>query len=124
MALRTEGVALRKILCNSCATPNRLPNYSLYQFLSSNSDKDVLDNLYNHPATCLAVFRELPPLAKQLIVRLMYIEQAIPQAVVSSWVNHLHQNLNKSAQDTLSSLRKRCLEILHSVIEEGCLVFN
>ena len=27
----------------------------------------VLDQLYNTPATCLAVFRELPALAKQLV---------------------------------------------------------
>lgn len=81
-----------------------LESRNLHDYLKTLS-QDVLDNLYNHPATCLAVFRELPPLAKQLIVRLIYIEQAIPQAVVSSWVNHHYQKLSKAAQDTLSSLR-------------------
>jgi len=81
-----------------------LESRNLHDYLKTLS-QDVLDNLYNHPATCLAVFIELPPLAKQLIVRLIYIEQAIPQAVVSSWVNHHYQKLSKAAQDTLSSLR-------------------
>jgi len=67
--------------------------------------QEVLDNLYNHPATCLAVFRELPALAKQLIVRLIYIEQAIPQAVVASWVTHHYHKQSKQAQDTLTGLR-------------------
>ena len=48
---------------------------------------ETLSELYNHPATCLAVFRELPDLAKQFVMRLFYVEQAVPQAVVQSWVN-------------------------------------
>ncbi len=47
----------------------------------------TLSELYAHPATCLAVFRELPDLAKQFVMRLFYVEQAVPQAVVQSWVN-------------------------------------
>lgn len=50
-------------------------------------DSDTLSDLYNHPATCLAVFRELPNLAKQFVMRLFYVEQAVPKAVVLSWVN-------------------------------------
>ncbi len=48
---------------------------------------ETLAELYNHPATCLAVFRELPALAKQFVLRLLYVEQPVPKAVVSSWVN-------------------------------------
>ena len=33
------------------------------------------------------IVRELPPLAKQFVMRLLYVEQAVPKAVVSSWVN-------------------------------------
>ena len=36
---------------------------------------ETLSDLYNHPATCLAVFRELPELAKQFVMRLFYVEQ-------------------------------------------------
>jgi len=45
----------------------------------------TLSELYHHPATCLAVFRELPALGKQYVMRLLYVEQAVPKAVVSSW---------------------------------------
>ena len=48
---------------------------------------ETLSELYNHPATCLAVFREMPELAKQFVMRLFYVEQAVPQAVILSWVN-------------------------------------
>ena len=48
-------------------------------------DGSTLQQLYNHPATCLAVFRELPALGKQYVMRLLYVEQAVPKAVVSSW---------------------------------------
>ena len=58
---------------------------NLHDYLQT-LQSDQLDNLYNHPATCLAVFRELPPLAKQIVMRLLFVQQAVPQAVVSSWV--------------------------------------
>jgi transcription initiation factor TFIIH subunit 4 len=72
---------------------------------------EVLDRLYNHPATCLAVFRyvlciilqyetncvsllfhankfrELPDIARHYVLRLLFVEQSVPQAVVSSWVS-------------------------------------
>ena len=48
---------------------------------------ETLSELYDHPATCLAVFRELPPLAKQFVLRLLHVEQPVPKAVVTSWVS-------------------------------------
>jgi len=81
-----------------------LESKNLHEYLAT-LPGDILDNLYNHPATCLAVFRELPALAKQLIDRLLYIEQAIPQAVVSSWVTNTFVQQSKLAQDTLTNLR-------------------
>ena len=66
---------------------------------------EVLDQLYNHPATCLAVFRELPALAKQFIMRLLHVQQAVPQAVVSSWVTHQFAQDSQASKDTLTSLR-------------------
>ena len=64
---------------------------NLHDYLQS-LQGDQLDSLYNHPATCLAVFRELPPLAKQIVMRLIFVQQAVPQAVISSWVT---QNYSK-----------------------------
>lgn len=45
----------------------------------------VLEKLYAHPATCLAVFRDLPDMAKHYIMRLLFVLSAVPQATVSSW---------------------------------------
>ena len=66
---------------------------------------DVLDQLYNHPATCLAVFRELHPLAKQFVMRLLWVQQPVPQAVVSSWVTAGHSKECDRAKESLSGLR-------------------
>ena len=60
--------------------------------------KDTLERLYHHPATCLAVFREVPALAKQYVMRLLYVEHPVPRAVVESWVT-----TNKSADATDAS---------------------
>ena len=47
----------------------------------------TIDKLYvKSSANCLAVFRELPLLSKHYVMRLLFVEQAIPQAVVSSWL--------------------------------------
>jgi transcription initiation factor TFIIH subunit 4 len=64
-------------------------------------DAETLSELYDHPATCLAVFRELPALAKQFVMRLFYVEQPVPKAVVLSWVNKAsHGGHDKSGEST------------------------
>ncbi|GFR67636.1 general transcription factor IIH subunit 4 [Elysia marginata] len=45
----------------------------------------VLDKLYCHPATCLAVYRDLPELARHYVMRILFVEQAVAQAVVKQW---------------------------------------
>lgn len=68
-------------------------------------DSETLSDLYHYPATCLAVFRELPDLAKQFVMRLFYVEQAVPQAVVLSWVNQAsYGDKAKEASSALTSL--------------------
>lgn len=67
------------------ASKTSLKIRTLLEYLSSLSSS-TLDKLYSHPASCLAVFRDLPPLAKHYIKRLLFVEQPIPQAVVASWV--------------------------------------
>nr|CAG4646190.1 EOG090X04KD [Macrothrix elegans] len=47
----------------------------------------ILDRLYNHPATCLAVFRELPELSRHYIMRILFVDQAVPKAIMGSWVS-------------------------------------
>ncbi|XP_052788025.1 general transcription factor IIH subunit 4-like [Mya arenaria] len=65
----------------------------------------TLDRLYNHPATCLAVFRELPELAKHYIMRLLFIDQPISQAVIGLWANNKYVSDHRSAVGALSDLR-------------------
>ncbi|XP_071495916.1 general transcription factor IIH subunit 4-like [Diadema antillarum] len=65
----------------------------------------VLDRLYNHPATCLAVFRELPILAKHCIMRVLFIDQAITQAAVTSWVQSNQQEQLHQTIKALTDLR-------------------
>ncbi|KAG5873371.1 hypothetical protein JTB14_022974 [Gonioctena quinquepunctata] len=57
---------------------------NLYDYLKSRSP-NVLEKLYNHPTICLAVYRELPELARQYVIRILFVEQPVPQAVVASW---------------------------------------
>ena len=45
-----------------------------------------LQQLFSSSAACLVVFRELPSLSQNFILRLMFIEQPIPKEVISSWV--------------------------------------
>jgi len=66
---------------------------------------DVLYQLYNHPATCLAVFRELHPLSKQFVMRLLFVQQPVPQAVVASWVTQNHAKESARAKESLLGLR-------------------
>lgn len=65
----------------------------------------VLDKLYNHPATCLAVFRELPLLARHYVMRVLFIDQPVAHAGVAAWVKASNQDLHREAVGTLSSLR-------------------
>lgn len=68
----------------SLTTSNALKCKDLHAYLKALSPA-TLDKLYTHPATCLAVFRELPIISRHYIIRLLFVEQPVPQAVVSSW---------------------------------------
>lgn len=72
----------------------------------------VIESLYSYPSICLAVyrlvfqtgkkwliciylltwnfFRELPELARQFVIRILFVEQPVPQAVITSWTSQLH----------------------------------
>lgn len=49
---------------------------------------ETLERLYNYPTICLAVYRELPEIARQFVIRILFVEQPVPQAVVSSWAQN------------------------------------
>ncbi|VUZ45716.1 unnamed protein product, partial [Hymenolepis diminuta] len=55
------------------------------------------DELYNHPPTCLIVFRELKEHAQHIVLRLLLLDQAIPKSIISGWVPKGSQDLLKSS---------------------------
>ena len=57
----------------------------------------VLDSLYGHPATCIAVFRDLPELSRHYVLRMLFVDQAVAQAVVCSWVSFSNQSAHGEA---------------------------
>lgn len=58
---------------------------NLYEYLIT-LPEDVLDTLYSYPIICLAVYRDLPDIGKHHVMRMLFVEQPVPQAVVASWV--------------------------------------
>lgn len=66
---------------------------------------NVLDKLFSHPTTCLAVFRDLLEVAKHLVVRLLFVEQPVPQAVIASWIGQGYQKEHEEAVRILSELK-------------------
>ena len=82
---------------------------------------ETLSELYNHPATCLAVFREMPELAKQFVMRLFYVEQAVPQAVILSWVNKAKsgKGAKEATIGTFKRIKLSFAKSLHSVEISG-----
>uniref|UniRef100_A0A3Q3WER9 General transcription factor IIH subunit 4 n=1 Tax=Mola mola TaxID=94237 RepID=A0A3Q3WER9_MOLML len=77
---------------------------NLHQYLRELSP-EILDRLYNHPATCLAVYRELPSLAKSFVMRMLFLDQPLPQAAVALWVNKDCQRDHDECVSVLAGLR-------------------
>ncbi|CAB1350530.1 unnamed protein product, partial [Coregonus sp. 'balchen'] len=77
---------------------------NLHEYLKELSP-EILDRLYNHPATCLAVYRELPPLAKNYVMRMLFLDQPLPQAAVALWVKKDSEKDHDQCVSVLSGLR-------------------
>ncbi|XP_008330026.1 general transcription factor IIH subunit 4 [Cynoglossus semilaevis] len=77
---------------------------NLHEYLRELSP-DILDRLYNHPATCLAVYRELPSLAKTYVMRMLFLDQPLPQAGVALWVKKDSQKDHDECVSMLTGLR-------------------
>ncbi|XP_055376920.1 general transcription factor IIH subunit 4 [Condylostylus longicornis] len=65
---------------------------------------DLLEKLYNYPSICLAVYRELPEIARQFVIRILFVEQPVPQAVVSSWGSQHYAKEQAAATSILTEL--------------------
>ncbi|KAL4629633.1 general transcription factor IIH subunit 4 [Arapaima gigas] len=77
---------------------------NLHEYLRDLSP-DVLDRLFNHPATCLAVFRELPALAKNYVMRMLFLDQPLPEAATPLWVKKDSQKDHDHCVSVLRGLR-------------------
>ncbi|XP_066152269.1 general transcription factor IIH subunit 4 [Euwallacea fornicatus] len=82
--MANNGIGSSKQEISTVITQLNLECKNLYEYLKT-LRQTVLEELYNHPAICLAVYRELPELARQYVIRILFVEQPVPQAVVASW---------------------------------------
>ena len=84
-------------------------NYSLIEHKDltnyiSSLPKTIIEKIFVHPTTCLAVFRELPELAKIFVIRLLLLNQEVPQDTVNSWVNLKFKESTQEATTILTNL--------------------
>lgn len=85
------------------AKPVDLQCIDLQRYLKS-KPSTVIEALYHHPSICLAVYRELPEIARQFVIRILFVEQPVPQAVIASWTSQPHSKEHSTATNTLSEL--------------------
>ncbi|XP_017781706.1 PREDICTED: general transcription factor IIH subunit 4 [Nicrophorus vespilloides] len=83
--------------------PSNLECKNLYDYLKTRSSA-VLEKLYNHPTICLAVYRELPELGRQYVIRILFVEQPVPQAVVASWGSQAYSKEHVYVSKVLTEL--------------------
>ncbi|KAJ3191336.1 RNA polymerase II transcription factor B 52 kDa subunit [Irineochytrium annulatum] len=74
-----------------------------------NLPKKTFSRLYEQPATCLAILRLLPPLAKHIAFRLLYSKSPVSKQDLEAWCHDGHA---AALQDSLKRLAKFnvCLE--------------
>lgn len=74
------------------------------QYLNS-LPANQLSALYESPWTCQAVLRSLPPLAQQLVLRLLHIDEPVPDSLLRGAIKpDLKQKCNSSI-DLLENLQ-------------------
>lgn len=83
--------------------PANLECKNLQDYLRTRTH-DVLDKLYNYPTICLAVYRELPEIARQFVIRILFVEQPVPQAVVASWGSQHYAKEQAASTSCLTEL--------------------
>lgn len=76
---------------------------NLHEYLKSRPP-EILNKLYHNPPICLAVFRELPVIARHYVMRLLFVEQPVPQAVIASWCSKLHAEEHQRVVQALNEL--------------------
>ncbi|VVT46025.1 uncharacterized protein SAPINGB_P001009 [Magnusiomyces paraingens] len=64
----------------------------------------VLTRLFQSPATCLAIFRLLPKLAKTIVLSMLYRDEPLPVEFVDTLVNNQSQRIQGEALKKLKGL--------------------
>ncbi|XP_055351235.1 general transcription factor IIH subunit 4-like [Paramacrobiotus metropolitanus] len=77
---------------------------NLYAYLKS-LPGSLLDSLYKHPCPCMAVFRDLPPMAQKFVLRQLFIEHVLPKSTVLSWVTPEGKKDHDDALKVLTELK-------------------
>ena len=89
---------------DNIAGKKKLACKDLYGYLLTLSS-EVLNGLYDHPFTCLAVFRGLPEIGKHYVMRTLFTNQSFPEHIISAWCKKEFQDDHKAAVDRLCGLR-------------------
>ncbi|KAI9098222.1 transcription factor Tfb2-domain-containing protein [Phlyctochytrium arcticum] len=92
------------------AVKNSIPEYL------ETLPKQTFDRLYTQPATCLAALRLLPPFAKHIVMRLLYIQKPVLKADVELWAQQEHRS---ELRDNLKKLSKMhiCIEVHNEYLQ-------
>jgi len=77
--------------------------HALLPFLQSQS-QNTLTRLYQRSSSCLAIFRLLAPLERQIVMNLLWLDSAIPASTMAAWVIREGKKLYDNALGTLSHL--------------------
>eukprot|EP00210_Caulerpa_lentillifera_P002771 g2648.t1 len=64
-----------------------------------------LRGLYDNQWTCQAVFRSLPPLAKQYCLRLLFVDEPVSQTIVDGWVKQESSHKHTETVEKLIQLQ-------------------
>lgn len=98
-----NGIATTSNSSSSLHKAANLECKNLYDYLKTRTPA-VLDRLYSHPTICLAVYRELPELARHYVIRILFVEQPVPQAVIASWGSQAHSTEHVYVSRVLTEL--------------------
>lgn len=79
-----HGSSTTTSLSSLVSKPANLQCKDFQEYLRTRN-AETLEKLYNYPTICLAVYREMPEIARQFVIRILFVEQPVPQAVVASW---------------------------------------
>jgi hypothetical protein len=58
---------------------------NVFAYLEKLSDFDI-QQLYGDPSICQAVFRNLPPLCQNFVMKLLFIQKPVREEQVVSWM--------------------------------------